>query len=66
MVTGNWLDSLDSLIESVSIYNVGKNPCCDVMVYITITGNKVVCAFSKRISQKMNVITLLGIEDAFF
>ena len=37
MVTGNWLDSLDSFIESVTIYSVGEGPCSDVMGYITLT-----------------------------
>ena len=40
MVAGNWLDSLDSFIESVTIYCVGEDPCSDVMVYITITDIK--------------------------
>ena len=37
MVTGYWLDSVDSFIESVTIYSVGKGQCSDVMGYITIT-----------------------------
>ena len=34
-VTGNWLDSLDSFIESVTIYSVVEGPCSSVMGYIT-------------------------------
>ena len=36
-VIGNWRDSIDLLIESVTIYRVGKGSCRDVMGYITIT-----------------------------
>ena len=32
-VTGNWQDSLDSFIESFTIYSVGKGPCSDIMGY---------------------------------
>ena len=35
-VTGNSLDTLDSFIEPVTIYSVGKDPCSDIMRYITI------------------------------
>ena len=39
-ITGNWLDSLDSFIESVTIYNVEGGSCNDVMGYITITNTQ--------------------------
>ena len=50
MVAGNRLDSLDSFIRSVTIYNVGEGSCCDVMGYITIT---------KTIDMQ------IGLEDSF-
>ena len=36
-VTSNELDSLDSFIESVTIYSFGEGPCNDTMEYMTIT-----------------------------
>ena len=36
-VISEWLDSLDSFIESVTIYSVQQGPCRDVLGYITIT-----------------------------
>ena len=35
-VNGNWLDSLDPFIESITIYSVWEGPCSDVIGYITI------------------------------
>ena len=40
MVMGNWLDSLDTLIESVTIYCVEEGPCSDIMWYIYHYNNK--------------------------
>ena len=36
-VTGNWLNSFDSFIESVTIYCVREGPCSDIMGYINMT-----------------------------